>query len=154
MICCRRRRRRRRRRRQNRELRGNQTEDRNRSKRQEQRQKGGRTTCYIFHLLICCRRRKIRKHIESRFVLCTEKKEASDRRRTIQHNAFNLFTLWDSQTDCQTVGLSDVLSDYRTYCRTVGRCTSVLTEEPQSDTVGQLSDTVGLSDCRTCRTVG
>ena len=57
--------------------------------------------------------------------------------------------------NCRTVG----------HCRTVGRCTSILTDESLSDSVGQLSDTVGLSDCRTvgklsdtvglyCRTVG
>ena len=52
-----------------------------------------------------------------------------------------------------TVGLSDLVSDTvgrcRTYCRTVGRCASVLTEESLSDSVGQLSDSVRLSDCRT-----
>ena len=60
---------------------------------------------YIFHLLICCRRRTIRTHIESRFVL--HRKERGIRQKE------------DNPAQCiqfvHSVGLSDRLSDCRTY---------------------------------------
>ena len=136
----------RRRRRQNRELRGNQTEDRNRSKRQEQRQKGGRTTCYIFHLLICCRRRKIRKHIESRFV-CAQK------RKRHQTEGGQSSTMHSICSLCGTLRQTVRLSDCRTYCRTIGRTVGLsdgVRASSQRNHGRTLSDNCRtLSDCRT-----
>ena len=72
-------------------------------------------------------------------------------------------------SDCRTLaGCRNNCRNCRTSCRSVGRWTSILTEQTLADTVGRLSDscrTVGLSDCRTvgklsdtvgihCRTVG
>ena len=56
----------------------------------------------------------------------------------------NLKTVGTVGTVGRTVGPSDSARQYA----------NVVTEDTLSDTVGRLSGTVGLSDCRNCRTVG